>query len=256
MIIAESFANMREQPSEKEDVVSQALFGEKVTVLQQEKGSSKITTLDGYSGWVDSCSLISLSYSPSLFTCRKAVPVYAEKNIRSGPVMILPFGVGLEADASDAEWIEVVLPSGKNGFIQKGNLSEEQKLSKSDLADFALEFLGLPYIWGGRSSFGYDCSGFVQMLYKQMGITLPRDATLQINDPRLSELEEPTSGDLIFWGASREKIGHVGLYIDEGKFIHATSREQRPWLRISHLTDYQWDPKTSSIYPYRVCGRI
>lgn len=242
MIVADPIANMREHPAEMADVVSQALFGEKVTVLEEDNNWSKIVTPDGYSGWLNSSSLVSLSYCPSLYTCRKAVPVYSEKNIRLGPMMIFPFGVGVEAGKSDAEWIEVFLLE-RRGFIQKGYLSVEKRLSKSDLVNFAYQFLGLPYIWGGRSSFGYDCSGFVQMLYKQMGVILPRDASLQINNP--------ASLGLIFWGDSREKIGHVGFALGDGKFIHATNQEQMPWIRISNLTDPEWDPKTSSIYPYR-----
>ncbi|MCP5492677.1 MAG: C40 family peptidase [Chlamydiales bacterium] len=97
------------------------------------------------------------------------------------------------------------------------------------MPQFSQKFLGLLYIWGGRSSFGYDCSGFVQMLYSQIGIKLQRDAKQQILDSRLQsiKIDELKLGDLIFFGKSDQRIMHVGMYIGNEQFIHATARENK-----------------------------
>jgi cell wall-associated NlpC family hydrolase len=153
----------------------------------------------------------------------------------------------------DATWLKVSLPGGQEGFIRSDAARPKQLLTKIDLVTLSQQFLYTPYKWGGRSAFGYDCSGFVQMLYEQIGILLPRDSKDQILDPRLKPIEEEAleGGDLLFFGTSAKNIGHVALYIGEGRFIHATARENRPWIRISRLSDAPWLPTETGFYPYR-----
>jgi gamma-D-glutamyl-L-lysine dipeptidyl-peptidase len=96
------------------------------------------------------------------------------------------------------------------------------------------------------------------MLYSQIGVDLPRDSKQQINDHRFKaiEIDELDVGDLIFFGKSAEKIRHVGLYIGEGRFIHPTVLENKPWLRISRLTDFQWSGDEGATYPYRTARQL
>lgn len=245
---------MRQHPQEHADVVSQALFSEQVAVLQNQGEWVYITTPDSYSGWVKDSGICSnLDYTVSHYTSSISVPLYIEKGINKGPILFLPYGVGVCVVACDSDWAQVLLPSGEFLFTQSGYLSSPCIILRENLEKLSRQFLGLPYIWGGRSSFGYDCSGFVQMLYQKMGISLPRDACEQINYPYLQEqtVENLSLGDLIFWGSSPKKIGHVGVFLGEGKFIHATARENQPWLRISHLTDLAWRGAETSIYSYR-----
>jgi len=246
---------MRLHPDGESEVVSQALFGETVTVSQNGEGWLYITTPDEYSGWVRQDGVLLHQYTASHQVNRVSVPFYAEKGIRKGPVLTLPFGVGVQVVDSDSDWTQVVLPSGKICFTQNSHLSLPQILVRKELESFCQQFLGLPYIWGGRSSFGYDCSGFVQMLYGQMGIVLPRDSCEQAKALQEQTFENLTVGDLIFWGASAEKIGHVGCFLGQGRFIHATSREQKPWLRISHLSERMWSGVEETVYPHR-CFRM
>ena len=111
------------------------------------------------------------------------------------------------------------------------------------MCSLSLNFLNLPYTWGGRSSFGYDCSGFVQMLYRQMGLYIPRDTKDQISWEKFKSIpiEDLSTGDLIFFGIDKDKIRHVGLYLGDQKFIHSTVAENAPYIHISSLRDADWN---------------
>jgi hypothetical protein len=273
MFIIKPVVDMRKTASEFSEVVSQALFGEKVSLFQAINDWSLIVTPDGYLGWVPSYTLLdsSESYTKLNFdfirknlphaldetevpnywmTCRSSVHLYAKKEIRWGPFLTLPFGIFLKiVSQKDFQWMEVELPNGDVCFVQKGNLSPFSPLAKKDLSLFSHRFLGIPYTWGGRSSFGYDCSGFVQMLYGQMLISLPRDSSDQERDPRLHKVEAPEPGDLVFFGNGPDLIQHVGLCLGEDQFIHATMQENKPWIRVSSLSSPSWN---QGIYSYRV----
>jgi len=193
-------------------------------------------------------------------TSRLNATIYKEKDIEYGPMKILPYGSRLNGvDIEDPRWYKVVLPDNSKGYIQKGDVRIEPTIAhKGDLVCFSQKFLGIPYIWGGRSSFGYDCSGFVQMLYNQIGVLLPRDSKEQILDPRFKEipLNAIEAGDLIFFGKSREKIMHVGMCIGNNQFIHTSVRENMPWVRISQLSDLEWSGLMDAYYPFRAARQL
>jgi len=105
----------------------------------------------------------------------------------------------------------------------------------------ALRFVGLPYLWGGITTFGLDCSGLVQLAHRAVGVTLPRDADLQWADRRLSPVPPRgiRPGDLVFFGPRRGTITHVGIAIGHRAFVNATTR-RRPEVRIDRLADAYW----------------
>jgi gamma-D-glutamyl-L-lysine dipeptidyl-peptidase len=261
-MINEVVVDMRENPTHDSKVVSQTIFSENVKVEQEIEGWSYIITPDGYSGWIELDSLVSLSepYDPTLKISRLSAHVYGVKDTEYGPIKTLPYGAKLQViDSSDLRWFTIALPDGQEGYVQKGDVEvEPELLYKSDLVEFSQKFQGLPYTWGGRSSFGYDCSGFVQMLYHQIGIDLQRDSKQQILDNRFQSLEiealEP--GDLIFFGKTEHRIMHVGMFLGKGEFIHSTSRENKPWIRISNLSDFEWKGDPNAFYPYRTCRQL
>lgn len=257
MHIISPMANMRKSASEKEEVISQAFFGEIVTRIKEAGNWAFIRSSDNYEGWVplDSLYTPEKTYQPTLYTCKLVVPLYAEETIVFGPKFNLPYGIGLKVVGQSTDWFTVEMPYGELLYVRRGHLAEKKTLQKNDLVAFAKEFLDIPYIWGGRSSFGFDCSGYVQTLYLYLGIQLPRDSGPQSRDKRFVDVENLEIGDLIFWGESREKIKHVGLYIGNNQFIHSTAREQMPWVRISSLTDDAWNCGEKAVYPYRLYRR-
>lgn len=238
---------MRSEPSRCSKVVSQALFGELVQTQGRAGDWVRIATPDGYAGWVFASSLVGRDrlYPQDIETSRLAAHVYAAADTEYGPLMTLPYGSKLQLMASDSRWHQVCLPNGQEAFIQRGDTAPEP----FDLK----KFLGIPYTWGGRSSFGYDCSGFVQMAYGRMGISLPRDAKEQILVSQ--RIETPVPGDLIFWGKSESDIRHVGIYLQGEQFIHTSARENKPYLRLSNLSDFEWSGNGEGFYPYRTLAR-
>lgn len=241
---------MRAQASKESKVVSEALFAEPVQIINSQKEWMLISTADGYQGFIPNEALVTRAspYTPSTYISRIKAHLYENQDIEYGPLLSLPYGVHLETSpCEDVRWTKVHLPDSRSLFIQSGDLSSFSYLdSKALLPEFSMQFLNLPYTWGGRSSFGYDCSGFVQMLYSKIKVDLPRDAYMQCEDNKLKEvsLNSLELGDLIFFG--NERITHVGLYIGGHKFIHATAREYKPWIRISSLLDDYWNGSETS----------
>jgi cell wall-associated NlpC family hydrolase len=124
--------------------------------------------------------------------------------------------------------------------VQRGDVTLDRKaISIEEVVALSKQFLGLPYFWGGTSSFGFDCSGFTQMLCRRRRIVIPRDTSLQIKWAGAVPVErnDLVAGDLLFFGES--KVTHTGMYIGEGKFINATTHD-RPVVQISDLGDPYW----------------
>ncbi|MDF2578068.1 MAG: Nlp/P60 [Chlamydiales bacterium] len=267
-------ATMYEQPNANSKYVSQAIYAEDVSIVERQGDWSKIkTNNDNYEGWTQIRNLIQLSdeypTGESARISSTKAHIYDIKDTEYGPskdLPSLPFESRLlvtdNFGASQGRWLKVRLLNGKEAYVQRGDLNFEPKkqLDKTELVEFSKKFLGLPYTWGGRSSFGYDCSGFVQMLYRQLGITLPRDSKDQVNWEGFKEvpLEQAHPGDLIFFGSAPDKITHVTMYIGNGEIINATVREN-PQIHISKLADFDWtgsgkpNPKEGwpSAYAYR-----
>ncbi|MBX7066067.1 MAG: C40 family peptidase [Parachlamydiales bacterium] len=241
--------DMREGPSRETRVVSQALFGEAIEVLKSHEKWFFIKTPDNYTGWIREGIVVrDRPCSPDLEVSRLQAHVYAKADTEFGPLFTLPFGSKLECLESDARWHQILLPDGRSAYIQRGDVEQEP----FELISFSKKFLGLPYTWGGRSSFGFDCSGFVQMLYSRLGIQLPRDSRQQVHCGHAAE--SFILGDLIFWGHSNIDIRHVGMFLEANTFIHTSVRENKPYLRLSQLSDPEWNG--SGFYAYSTARRI
>ena len=235
------------------DVVSQAIYATSVTVLEEREGWARIRTPDDYTGWVEASGLIGGAGEP-YGSGKNAVQVrslfahiYREASVtRHAPLLTVPFETRLELDADNAtaadRWTPVRLPDGRRAMIQTGDIAPAGGvLNIDDTIALARRFLGLPYTWGGTSSYGYDCSGFTQMLMRQRGYGMPRDASVQAAWTGLVPVQasELKPGDLLYFGASPQRITHTGMYIGDGLFINATTHE-RPMVRIDNLGDPYW----------------
>lgn len=242
------FVNMREFPDESSEIVSQAYFSEEVIVVEETPEWMKIeTAIDHYQGWIKLGNICGSDVKPAntAKVNRSAAHLYHVTDTVFGPVITLPFESVLQViDEVDSRWIRVALPDQRELFVQRGDVTfDTEPLKRDQLAAFSLNFLGLPYTWGGRSSFGYDCSGFVQMLYRQMGVFLPRDSKDQARWEgfKAIAIEDMTPGDLVFFGYDENRIRHVGMYLGEGKFINSTIGENAPYIHISRLSDPDWN---------------
>jgi hypothetical protein len=136
-------------------------------------------------------------------------------------------------------------PEGRELYVQTGDVRRRAaaapapRVTGEELVATALEFLGVPYQWGGMSALGIDCSGFVAVVYRFHGVELYRDADLQMDDPAMLAVErhELAPGDLLFFG--ERSVTHVGLYAGGGEFVSATTYA-RPMVRRDRLDDPYW----------------
>jgi cell wall-associated NlpC family hydrolase len=158
----------------------------------------------------------------------------------------VPFETRLEVTAEgtgdSSGWFEVRLPDNSAAWIQSGDVdSSPHPLTVPESIALGKRFLGVTYTWGGRSSLGFDCSGFTQMLVRSRGINMPRDADLQAAWEGVVSVDRRhlRAGDLLFFGDSTSHITHTGMFIGRGQFIHDTVHGH-PGVQISRLRDQPW----------------
>ncbi len=254
-VVIEPVANMYSAPSQDADVVSQAIFGSSVVLVEEKSAWAKVRTADDYSGWMLLAALRRYGADDHAYASTGTVAqvenlfanVYREPNVtKHQPVLTLPFAARLEVVAEPQKdgdrWVEVRLPDGRSAWIQRGDIdSDPQPLGIQGTIELAKRFLGITYLWGGTSSFGFDCSGFTQMLVRRRGIVMPRDADAQAAWKGVAPVKRNKlrAGDLLFFGASPQRITHTGMCIGHGKFIHDTTHGH-PGVQISRLADEHW----------------
>lgn len=253
-VVVVPVANMYSAATENSDVVSQAIIGSNVVTLDVRDNWARVRTADQYTGWISGETLRKLGDSGAYAKSGQVVQVealfanlYGVTDVTSRkPVLTVPFESRLEVVAEgkgdDAGWLQVRLPDQHTAWIQSGDVSRDpQPLTIAQSIALAKRFLGLPYLWGGRSSYGYDCSGFTQMLVRSRGVNMPRDADLQAAWEGVVPVDRKDlrPGDLLFFGQAADKITHTGLYIGDGQFIHSTTNNH-PVTQISRLDDDPW----------------
>jgi len=259
-VVVVPVANMYSKPSEKTDVVSQAIYGSNVHLIEARGEWSRVETPDRYRGWTPSRYLrIVLSGNgyavagPTVQVESLFANIYAEPDVtKHKAVITVPFEVKLEVVPEDAKakaaqpkhegWFHVRLPGMTNAWIQAGDVATDSRpLSIALSIELAKRFVGLPYLWGGTSSFGFDCSGFTQMLVRARGLEMPRDADKQAAWSGVTRVERKDlqPGDLLFFGSSEKEINHTGMYLGDGQFIQAATND-RPVIQISRLDDQPW----------------
>ena len=237
-----SVCNIRAAALYGSELVTQALMGTPVKILKKERGWFMIQTPDLYLGWVDGDVIETMSLNE--FKAWKSAPriFYLKKtgDIIADPVSVevisdIVAGCIVEFTGDHNKFYEVCLPDGRRGLINKSegmmldDLTAEEHLTPEILVSTAESFMGIPYLWGGTSVKGFDCSGFVKTIYYLNGIILSRDASLQfrhgIRMRRSSYPDSCKGGDLLFFGSLRDgrpRATHVGIYTGNTDFIHAS----------------------------------
>lgn len=219
-------------------VQSQILYGEEVIVLEEKVNwvrvvlPSQSSSKDhrGYPGWLPKDQI---SKTENWDIERKPVVVVTERkadlyNNEHKPQLVLSYQTILPLKTKDEQWVLVQTPTGE-GYLRVedvqiyDSVQSIRKGNGKDIVASGEQFLSLPYLWGGMSSFGYDCSGFSYSMCKANGYTIPRDAHDQANAGEEVELSEIQPGDLLFFAYEEGKgsIHHVGIYYGDGKLIHS-----------------------------------
>ena len=236
---------MRLESSDTSELVSQVLYGELFKVLEKRKKWSRIRlAFDNYEGWIDNKQYTSIEENN-----------YNELNSQDTKL-----SADLLEFISDKTNNLYTIPLGASlnglGILEhhfEGNTTTSTQ-SKTKLIDTALIYLNSPYLWGGKTPFGIDCSGFTQMVYKLNGYKLKRDASQQaMQGEALSFIEESEPGDLAFFDNSEGDIIHVGIIMEDNYIIHAHGKVRID--RLDHSGIYNVDTKLHS-HKLRVIKKI
>lgn len=247
-----SITPLRAEPSDPSEMVSQVLFGDYFKVLEKRTKWSKIrVSSDNYEGWVDNKQYLeiteneyhSLLKSPLVLSAELIDFISDENEILS----TIPLGASLPFFQANT------FQMGATTFTFDGSITRGKK-EKNHLIKTAFTYLNTPYLWGGKTPFGIDCSGFTQMVYKLCGYQLKRDASQQATQGDvLSFIEESEPGDLAFFDNSEGNIVHVGIIMSDNYIIHAHGKVRID--RLDHSGIYNIDTKRHT-HKLRVIKKI
>lgn len=219
-----SVANLYGDPNFQSPMVTQGLLGESCEILDETETWIKVRQWDGYESWSHHFYGVKNGgdYTPS-HTCFDLSGMVYENIALTLPIRDLTFGSGLHArKMDDSDGFSVVLPDGSKGYVHGDLLTGPMETTRDQIVLIARRFLGSPYVWGGKSPRGFDCSGFVQTVFRSVGIELPRDAHQQADyfSNHKIDQEDAQLGDLHFFGSGKE-ITHVAICLNGKNFIHS-----------------------------------
>lgn len=217
-------SSMRAEPSHKSEIVSQQLFGEPCKIIERvsDKGDHWVkvkSRYEGYEGWCQQGHITGIEESQYKSEDKRLMDGWINKVEYNGKKMIVPMGSSLSViPGGQANWNKNIVRF--NGQIWNKAIFHSKEEIVRELGS---RFLNTSYLWGGKSVFGVDCSGFAQTIYKFLDIPLPRDAYQQAAEGEVvGFLQEARCGDLAFFDNAEGRITHVGLLLNEHEILHSS----------------------------------
>lgn len=238
-----SVGNLRKQPKHGAEMVDQVLMGTRLKLLKKKGSWNLVQTPYEYIGWITSGSIVKMSAEEAdnwqkenkIEITTSFCQVFEKPSETSPVVADLVLNCVLVEKSVHGDWVEVVLAGGRSGYVKK-TLTREFRPEKNDpgidrakLVLKARSLMGVPYLWGGNSAKGLDCSGFTSTVFCTFGYQLPRDANMQVAlGEEITPAEDWTNvlpGDLVFFG-SENRITHVAISLGGATFIHSSDYVQ------------------------------
>ncbi|TDB63389.1 C40 family peptidase [Arundinibacter roseus] len=252
-VVNVSVANIRSQARDAAELATQALLGMPLRVLDKDRGWYLVQTPDHYISWIDwggfqrmnQAEFDAWEAAPKIILVTPFAFSYEEADKTSQTVSDLVAGNRLRLVQELPAFFKVAYPDGREAFVAKDDARlynewlSSLSTTEESLVQTAKRMMGLPYLWGGTSFKGVDCSGFTKTIYYMNGWELPRDASQQVHTGQLLDTSDGFSGlrpgDLLFFGTkateqTAEKVTHVGMWIGNEEFIHASGK-----VRISSM---------------------
>ena len=244
-VINNSVADLRSKPAYGSEMVTQVLLGMPVRILEKSRSWLRIQSPEGYIGWMSGSlqkhtqdELNEYLTKPKIVIVNQYALSYSQPNKQSLPVSDIVVGDMLTVDDTKESFYHVTYPDGRKAYIDMNDAIEldkwlnEIELTGKSIVETAKQLMGVPYVWGGTSSKGLDCSGFTKLVYWLHGIIIARDASQQVKNgieiDSIGNFENAQKGDLVFFGEKatatnpQERVVHVGIYIGNKQFIHAS----------------------------------
>jgi SH3-like domain-containing protein len=264
-----SVSNLRAMPGDASELVSQTMMGTPLKVLEYKNRWYRVQTPELYIGWMDAAGLQTFSAKEleawknskrHLFNRITGI-VYDSPGKKGGVVSDVVLGDLFEVEASARRFLKIKIPDGRTGYVRKSDCISFDEWSNSEpdvqsIFSVAREMMGFPYLWGGTSSKGIDCSGFMKLVFYSQGIILARDASQQARYGESIDLSSRNNlqpGDLLFFGRTAQRITHVGMYIGNGDFIHSSGR-----VHISSIdpADPKFAPDRNNVAARRILNSL
>ncbi len=258
-VVEFSTSYLRLQPDYESPLETQELMGTVVEIVGEKSYWREVVTPQPYRAWCTDQGLVEMNQeeleaylaAPKVMFMQLYGHIYAGPSFKSATLCDLVGGDIMRYAGRKGRWTKVMLPSGKTGYVPSKELKEHKgfmsiamgegnsetispETTEAIIAE-AEKLVGVPYLWGGMSAKGVDCSGLVRISHIMNGILLPRNASQQIKCGDRVELDQLQRGDLVFFGtpATGEKpmrVTHVGIYLGDGRIIHSSHR-----VRINSL---------------------
>lgn len=239
---------LRAEPSHKSEMTSQLLFGECAVMLEQRPGGwvKLRNQYDQYEGWGTENQLTPIDEDLYFEPTEEFTPGLLDCISVSGHPMNVPLGSFLKGIRhGEMFW-------GKVTAVFKGDplKPDSHPIAEKRIRQIAFQYLNTPYLWGGRSIFGIDCSGFTQSVFQLLGKRLPRDAHMQAGcGEKRNEGEKAHCGDLAFFRDDDGKIGHIGIMLNEFEIIHASGK-----VRVDKLDEHGILNADTGKHTHRLAG--
>lgn len=264
-VVEFSTSYLRLQPDYESPLETQELMGTVVEIVGEKSYWREVVTPQPYRAWCTDQGLVEMNQeeleaymaAPKVMFMQLYGHIYTKPSLKSATLCDLVGGDIMRFAVRKGRWTKVMLPSGKTGYVPSKELKEHKgfmsiamgegnsetispETTEAIIAE-AEKLIGVPYLWGGMSAKGVDCSGLVRISHIMNGILLPRNASQQIKCGDRVELDQLQRGDLVFFGtpATDEKpmrVTHVGIYLGDGRIIHSSHR-----VRINSLTPGETD---------------
>ncbi|MBX2931493.1 MAG: C40 family peptidase [Chitinophagaceae bacterium] len=233
-----SVAPLRYEASHKSEMINQLLFGECVIITDSTKDFFKVTCLyDGYEGWCAKNQLAEVDENFYTTNHQKIITTSIAEATCNGQNMYLSSGSFIGCINHHQ------LNIGNTNFVFNNTYTSPIHLQK-----IMFSYINTPYLWGGKSIFGIDCSGFVQQVYKLLGIPLKRDAHQQAEQGNIvGFLQEATMGDLAFFDNEEGKIIHVGILLNESEIIHASGQVRKDKIDNAGIIHTETQKRTHNL---------